>query len=64
MKTKIVDRYLKDFIWRHDVENEMLILINKETGVEFPIPRSKRFSLERAIVSINQRERLKRPKEK
>jgi hypothetical protein len=57
---RVIDRCLKDYIWRHRIEDEMFILINTETGQEFPVPRSKRFSLERAIISANQRERLKR----
>jgi len=61
---KKVDRELTRYIWRHDIDNELFTLIDKETGKTFTIDRIRRFSLQRAIVSANQRERFKRPRQK
>lgn len=57
-----VKRELKDYIWRHDVDKELFTLLNKKTGEKFTVDRVRRYSLQRAIVSANQRERVKRKK--
>lgn len=56
----IVDRYLKNYIWRHDVNKEAFTLIEKSSGKEFTLDRTRRYSLLRALVSADQRERVKR----
>lgn len=56
----IVDRYLKNYIWRHDVNKETFTLIEKSSGKEFSLDRTRRYSLLRALVSADQRERVKR----
>lgn len=60
MNKKIVDRKLKDYIWRHYVEDETFTLVNRRTGQRFSLDRTRRYSCQRAMVSANQRERVKR----
>lgn len=60
--SRFVDRNLKNYIWRHDVDGELFTLVDKQAGQEFTIDRVRRYSLQRAIVSANQRERVKRGK--